>query len=185
MMDLAPDVDLKAYAVGRGIRFRDKRLSAPMRAVAWVLGLFGNRRFLTHQWTTMTPRRVFYPDALHDPRADWKPIDLDREVHGVGRLHPADLKGVLERHRPTLLHEFQHAADARRWPVLFQASYVFGPLPILGPSARVRWEARGYAWQIRLGRLSVDDVVGLIWSVYLWPLPKRWIRRIVEREVAL
>lgn len=78
-----------------------------------------------------------------------------------------------------LRHEYVHLRDARRWPILFELSYLFFPLPFVF-TLRAYWEYRAYCETLiveheRLGYVRastidfcIDQFVG---SYYLWMCP--------------
>ena len=81
-----------------------------------------------------------------------------------------------------LRHEYVHLRDAARFPVLFELSYLFLPLPVIF-TLRAYWEYRGYCESLlaeyeRLGYVrasSLDFIVKqFTGSSYLWmfPFPK-------------
>jgi hypothetical protein len=84
-----------------------------------------------------------------------------------------------------LRHERVHMRDAHRWPILFELSYIFLPLPLIF-SARAFWEYRGYCESLlaerdRYGYVSnssIDFYVSLFCSSdYLWMFPfKKYLR---------
>lgn len=86
-----------------------------------------------------------------------------------------------------LRHERVHLRDARRFPVLFEVSYL---LPPLGPGPRAYWEWRAYEETLRCevelyGRIDLpwlDDLVERFAGpdyLYMWPF-RRWLRRRLE-----
>ncbi len=94
-----------------------------------------------------------------------------------------------------LRHEAVHLRDARRFPVLFELSWLLLPLPTL-LTARAYWEWRGYAESMRarveLG-LPVDDAwiehvvqrfVGADYG-FMWPFPAMVRRRFVALRASL
>jgi hypothetical protein len=78
-----------------------------------------------------------------------------------------------------LRHELVHLRDARRWPVLFELSYLFFPLPFVF-TMRAYWEYRGYcesmiAERDRYGYINkavIEYYISLFSSSeYLWMFP--------------
>jgi hypothetical protein len=90
-----------------------------------------------------------------------------------------------------LQHELQHVSDSKRWPVLYELSYLF--LLPLGFTMRAFWERRAY-------RHSIKDCFGSRWNVeqvvewllpqftssqYLWmDLRKRSVEKWIREEWA-
>lgn len=78
-----------------------------------------------------------------------------------------------------LRHEYVHLCDSRRWPILFELSYLFFPLPLVF-TMRAYWEYRAYCESLiveneQLGyvrartiEFCVEQFVG---SYYLWMCP--------------
>jgi len=56
----------------------------------------------------------------------------------------------------TLRHEAVHLRDMRRWPLIFQLSYLFGGPAIF--TARAIWEARAYAESLRVSMELDGDI---------------------------
>jgi hypothetical protein len=94
-----------------------------------------------------------------------------------------------------LRHEAVHLRDARRFPILFELSWLLLPLPTV-LTMRAYWEWRGYAESMRarveLG-LPVDDawiehVVQRFCGPdygFMWPFPAALRRRFVALRAAL
>lgn len=103
------------------------------RLIAAIVRPF-NDRYL-HDYTTVLFGRVYFPSRAWRER--------------VGEVAIYEI----------LRHEAVHLRDARRFPVLFELTYLLLPLPLLC-SGRAYWELRGYEESMRvrveLG-LSVDD----------------------------
>lgn len=139
-----------------GVEVRHKSTSYLMRVLTVVLGWVGLdfNRF----WTTVSRRVIYAPNH----------VDLSD----------------LERHRVIIQHELVHIRQARRWPVLFQVSYLLLPLPVGLAWFRFYWERHAYLVDIHAGRLTVEDVVQTLWSNYGWVWPKPWMRRWFERKLA-
>ena len=122
-----------------------------------------NGRYLSH-YTTVMFGRVYFPSRR------W------RDEQG-----PAAVYRILR-------HEAVHLRDMRRFPLLFQLSYLF--LFPAGLTVRAWWEYRAYVETLRVewelsGR--IDDAVldGIVRRftgpeyLYMCPFP-RWIRRRLE-----
>ena len=143
------------------IRYKDE--SRLQRAIAALLRPF-NRRYLSDYTTVMF-------GAVYFPSRSWQ--------RAVG---PRDIWLILR-------HEAVHLRDARRWPLLFQLSYLF-VLPA-GVTLRAWWEWRAYAESVR-ATMEIDGVVEdamladiaerFVGSDYLWMWPSRaWIQSRLER----
>lgn len=153
--------DLESEFPRFGIRFKDE--SAIQRAIARLLWPF-NREYLT-RYTTVWFGRVCFPSHA------W--------CSGLG-AH--ELYVILR-------HEAVHLRDARRFPVVFELSYLFA-LPTVF-TARAWWEWRGYAETMRAihetgGDLSdtlLDHIARQFTGpAYLWMCPfPRFVRRRLER----
>ena len=110
------------------IRYKDEtRLQRGLAVLVWPF----NRRYL-HDYTTVMFGRVYFPSrawcAAVGPEAVYR----------------------------TLRHEAVHLRDARRWPLLFPLSYVFGAPAVL--TFRALWEARAYAESLRVSMELEGDV---------------------------
>ena len=143
------------------VRFKDE--SAMQRAVAVLVRPF-NRDYLT-RYTTVWFGRVYFPSR------------------GWCREQGPEALYV------TLRHEAVHLRDARRFPILFELSYLFA-LPAVF-TARAWWEWRGYAETMRaihdVGGALTDDLLDHIERqftgasyLYMCPFP-RFVRRRLER----
>ena len=113
---------------GFEIRYKDE--SPVQRGLAALLWPF-NRRYLDG-YTTVMFGRVYFPSRA------WCAAVGPEAVYRV------------------LRHEAVHLRDARRWPVLFPLSYVFGAPAVL--TARAVWEARAYAESLRVSMELDGDV---------------------------
>ena len=92
----------------------DSRVQRLLGAVLWPF----NRRYLT-AYTTVLGRTVWFPSRA------WRREVGERTIYEV------------------LRHEAVHLRDARRYPLLFELSYLTLPLPAL-VTARAWWELRAY-----------------------------------------
>lgn len=134
------------------IRFRPKAGSRLMAAAAYFLG----SPFLTDFWTTIRfpwgPATIYFPTKLVAPNPD--------------------------RDAAVLEHELVHVAQQRSAWGLFRSTmlYFFLPLP-WGLSGRWWIERPAFLLDIQAGRRTVDRAVDLLWNAYLWPWPRRWMRR--------
>lgn len=86
-----------------------------------------------------------------------------------------------------LQHELQHVSDSKRWPVLYELSYLF--LLPLGFTMRAFWERRAYRHTIKESKASSEHLEDLVvWigyqftsGQYLWmdvrkKAVEKWIR---------
>jgi hypothetical protein len=83
------------------------------------------------------------------------------------------------------LHELHHVRQVATWwgLVLVTMLNFALPLPVL-LSGRWFVERRAYLGDIRRGGITAEDVAELLWSGYLWPWPRSWMRRWFEAELA-
>ena len=135
------------------VRVRIKSESWLMRAIGCLLG----RKFLERYWTTVSGSTI------------WAPIGTD-----LSRL---------DQYRVVIHHELVHVMQARRWPVLWQLSYLLLPLPVGLAYFRWRSERAAYLVDLRAGRVTVERVVQSLWSVYGWTWPRGLMRRWFLREM--
>lgn len=110
----------------------------------------------------------------------WNPHFMRNYVTAMfGRVWmPRNLIGSLTGYE-ILRHELVHIRDARRFPIFFELSYLFLPLPIIF-TARAYWEFRAYCESLRVEaetfgcvhRENVDFYVKqFTGSYYLWMCP--------------
>lgn len=142
----------------KGIKLVSKADSILMKVINLFALLVGVKHFMTGVWTTLGST-IYYPDLVKNP---WHRVYED-----------------------TLLHEEVHIDDARKYPVMFQLSYALGlPLPIGLAYFRAFWEVRGYAMNVIHGGRTIDECVDSICSaLYLWPWPKKWVKKMLLKEV--
>lgn len=137
----------------------ESRLQRAIGVVVWPF----NRTYCTH-YTTVMLGKVYFPSRA------W-----------VARRDPESLYGLLR-------HEAVHLRDMRRFPLIFQLSYLFA-LPT-GLTARAFWEWRGYLETIRVhAELHGEVPDGLLDFIerrftgpdylYMCPFP-RFVRRRLE-----
>ncbi len=143
-----------------GLRYKDE--SRLQRLIGAAVRPF-NARYLT-DYTTVMFGRVWFPSRAWCER---------QGAAGVYRI---------------LRHEAVHLRDARRWPGVFQFSYVF--LLPAGLSARAWWEWRAYAETVRVeaeidGRVSDATLAHIARAftgpdyLFMFPFP-RLVRRRLE-----
>ncbi|TXH41509.1 MAG: hypothetical protein E6Q97_37550 [Desulfurellales bacterium] len=110
-----------------------------------------------HMWTTWNGQ-IFCPDGVADPYSTtWHTI---------------------------IEHELVHVAQQKRvgwW--LFLLLYVALPLPIGFAYFRVKFECEAYCVQIADGEMGRDDVIETIATHYAWPMPRKLIGAILDREI--
>lgn len=136
-----------------GVTVRRKAESRLMKLISFFLGAW----FMRRAWTTIGSHTIWAPSS-------------------------ADLVN-LDKHEVTLRHELMHIRQARLYPGWFQFSYLFFPVPFLFAWGRWRWEREAYLVNIEAGTHSVEEVINLLWSKYLWTWPKPLMRRWFLREV--
>lgn len=150
-----------------GFRVYDKSTSALMKLIYHVMLMrFWNRDFMD-AYVTAFGNRVWMPPYL------------------IGSLTGYEI----------LRHERVHLRDASRWPIIFELSYLFLPLPFIF-TVRAFWEFRAYCESLRveaemLGYVRRDSldfyVKQFTGSYYLWmcPFPNYVMKKFVkflERE---
>lgn len=150
-----------------GFRLACKADAPLQRAIAALLWPV-NRQYMT-DYTTVLGRTIWSP--WRDPR---------RALGSAGLLE-------------LLAHEAVHLLDAKRFPLLFEVSYLLLPLPVV-VTARALWEARAYRVSARLRRrlgAAVDEawieavVRRFVGPDYAWMAPFPWlVRWWLRRELA-
>lgn len=146
-------MELQAELDRLGVRVRHKQSSRLMRLLGWVLGYW----WWTRAWVTIGPRTIWAP--AH--------VALDR----------------LDVYEATIRHELVHIQQARRYPLVWQVSYLLLPVPVVLAWCRWRWEREAYLVQLRAGAMTVEEVVSVLWRRYAWPWPRPWMRRWLARAV--
>jgi hypothetical protein len=128
----------------------------------------------------------------------WNPFFMTAYITTMfGKVYmPRNLIGTLTGYE-VLRHERIHLRDAARWPVLFELSYIFFPLPIVF-TMRAYWEFRGYCESL----VVENEVFGCVYKesidfyveqftgkFYLWmfPFPKylhsRFMKFLMDRNI--
>jgi hypothetical protein len=98
--------------------------------------------------------------------------------------HPRDVAPLHLKWDYVVEHELVHIDQQRRWTLpLFLLLYILAPLPIGCAWFRARWECAAFAKSVVLGYASPEYIVNLVASMYVWPLPKWWLRRMLASEV--
>jgi hypothetical protein len=155
------EAELAEALPGFAVLYKDE--SRLQQTIARLIKPF-NGRYMT-DYTTVMFGRVYFPSRI------WR--------RSVGP----------ERIYATLRHEAVHLRDMRRFPVLFQLSYLF--LLPGGLTVRAWWEWRAYAETLRVeleltGQIP-DHLIEHIAQrftgadyLFMWPFP-RWIRRRLNR----
>jgi hypothetical protein len=158
---------LQAEIPGFGILYKDE--SRLHRAIGAVLRPL-NDRYL-QDYTTVLFGKVAFPSRA------WR-----------ARIGEAAVYEVLR-------HEAVHLRDARRFPLLFELSWLLLPLPTV-LTLRAYWEWRGYAESMRV-RVELGEPVDdawIDWVVarftgpdygYMWPFPAMLRRRFRALREAL
>lgn len=169
--EITPGMDLVAFARRHRVRFARKDRSRLMRAIGWLLGLFGVD-FMDGFWTTVN-RTIYLPTSapLPDPQA-WP----TRGASENARLD-VRLLAYLERNRSVVEHEFHHVLQWERWLVLYSLSYLLLPVPVLFAWCRWYWERGPNLYQIQNYGKDVDRAVEVLWRAYAMPWPRCWMRR--------
>ncbi|HAN31088.1 MAG TPA: hypothetical protein DCQ06_05770 [Myxococcales bacterium] len=113
-----------------------------------------NSRYLSH-YTTVLGATVWFPSR------SWTEQVGDRKIYEI------------------LRHEAVHMRDARRFPLVFQISYLLLPLPVVF-TARAWWELRAYSESLRvafeldgyISQAQVDEIVErFVGADYLYMCP--------------
>jgi len=198
-----PGMDLSAYCRKHRVRFVRKDRSLLMRAIAWLLGLFGYD-FLRRAWTTVG-RTVYYPTT--GPSAvGWWTVGNERTGVFAHAMRTREFTAYLEQHRQFVEHELHHVEQFRRLWHLHSLLYLLGlPLPLGFAWYRWRCERVAYLHQIRHyvprgfvdnGDLLCPDVrefdkrpaaaeqaVNTLWRVYGFCWPRAWMRRWFTKQL--
>jgi len=122
-----------------------------MRFLGALLVVVGNRRFVSHYWTTLG-RTIWYPTTVDDP---YRYVTLIR-------------------------HECVHVSQWRKWNVLFWLTYLMLPLPIGLAWFRWRWEREAMLVNIRAAydpAREIERCVNALWREYAWTWPKKRMRK--------
>ena len=142
---------IEAFEAEHNCRLIPKSESRPMR----VIGFF-SQHFYEDFWTTYRvwfgKTTITYPDSVEDPLDDSDILD----------------------------HELAHVPQWEPWygPVWVTSLAFLFPLPFLFSG---RWfiERPAFLKDIRAKRLTVDEVVDILWTSYLWawprPLMRKWL----------
>ena len=147
-----------------GVVVRSKADSWLMRAIGWLLGLFGID-FMGRFWTTISPGVI------------WAPVGAN-----LSRL---------DVYATTIRHELVHREQMLRWKrwgwwlgvFLWQVSYLLFPVPFFFAYFRWRCEREAYLVNLSEGRATVDGVVQTLWRNYGFCWPKSLMRKWFEREL--
>lgn len=167
----AATIDARLQALLSALRAEDPRFAicykdqTPLqRTIATLVRPF-NDRYL-HDYTTVLFGKVYFPSRA------WRARVGETAIYEI------------------LRHEAVHLRDARRFPVLFELTYLLLPLPLLC-SGRAYWELRGYEESMRVrvelgldvGDAWIDWVVArFVGPDYLFMLvAPNWLRRRLRR----
>uniref|UniRef100_A0A6M3KYG0 Uncharacterized protein n=2 Tax=viral metagenome TaxID=1070528 RepID=A0A6M3KYG0_9ZZZZ len=158
-------VMIREYLNDRPVVVRSKRDSLLMRALGWVFNLVGYD-FMRRAWTTIGSRTIYAPTTVPQAKIDDYNNGWTHSLNG----HPRPLE-----------HEMIHTRQAKRYPIIWQVSYLLLPVPVLFAWFRWRWEREAYLNDITKYGRDVDEVVDVMWSIYGWcwpkPLMRRWFKR--------
>jgi hypothetical protein len=134
-----------------GVRIVRKDKSWVMRTLGAVFKLFGYD-FMARAWTTIGPKTIYAPT--------WVPEDINTRED-------------LTQWQIGLLHELVHIKQARKYPVIWQFTYLFVFFPVLLAWFRWRWEREAYL-TVNINKFgqNSDEIADTIWRVYLFPWPK-------------
>jgi hypothetical protein len=158
------EAELARTLPGFGVRYKDE--SRLQRLIGVVLKPICPT-YCT-QYTTVMFGKVYFPSRA------WRE-----------RVGP---KGIYA----TLRHEAVHLRDARRWPLIFQLSYLLCLPTVL--TARAWWEWRGYRETLRVELELTGEIPDALLDFvqarftgadygFMCPFP-RFVRRALERERA-
>ena len=134
-----------------GARLRPKADSRMMKILGGFFRVFGNKRFVESYWTTIRDT-IYYPTTVNDPY----------------------------RYVMIIAHECVHVSQWRKWRALFLLSYLFFPVPVFFAWFRWRWEREAYLVNLRPAvdkEKAIERVVNDLWHDYLWPWPKKRMRK--------
>ncbi len=152
-------IDIASKVFFEGVRFVRKDRDGPMRLLALFLG----KSFITNFWTTyrlpfQKQVTVTYPPSVCDPHQ-----------------HP----GIVQ-------HEMVHVRQFERFgaPVVMILLAGLLPLPVFF-SGRWLIERRAYLDDIRVGRITLERAVDVLWSHYGFAWPKTMMRRWFRKQLAL
>ncbi len=185
------------------VELRAKSRSQLMRVIGWVLRPF-NPAFMERYWTTIGS--TIYVPTQHDDEKDWGEAAFrarHRDIIDHEKVHVEQFEcwGVLGM-------AFGYLGPS---PFLFIASLAFFGLDTLGGTtpwrqaswlsiveaiallplsvglAYFRWriERAAYMVQVRASPRpeTIEHVVSVIWTGYLWAWPRPWMRRWFERQL--
>lgn len=151
----ANNMTIEEFEKKYNVRLIPKNKSKLMKAV----GIF-SKKFMTDYWTTY---RVFGS----------KPTIS----YSVGETNPMGRMDMLE-------HELIHVEDMRStWGLIKTAALYFAvPLPILFSG---RWfvERKAYLHDIKAGHDSVDSAIESLWRGYIYPWPRRLMRKWFNKQL--
>lgn len=113
--------------------------------------------FMLSYWTTVG-NTIYYPIEVIDPGdKQWRMV---------------------------IEHECVHIKQYEKYgKFLFLFLYVFIPLPMFFSYFRWKFEREAYMTEIK-NEIDVDIVVESLYSGYVFPWPKRWMKEWFERELA-
>ena len=82
-------------------------------------------------------------------------------------------------------HELVHVKQYEKYGVLgFLLLYALIPFPVLFSYFRWKFEREAYMIDIKNGRLTIEEVVDILWYGYVIPWPKPCMRKWLKNAVA-
>lgn len=144
---------LAAYAMS-GAKLAPRSSSVVLRILDKLVPSM-RRFYTTIKWVPFGRCHIYHPDGA-DPLEAWKVI----------------------------WHELKHVEQWNKWYgfLMVPALYFLLPLPVL-LSGRWYLERSAYLRDITQARLTIDQVVDLLWGYYVWPWPKSWMRRWFAKQL--
>jgi hypothetical protein len=144
---------LKEELQSLGVKIRSKADSRIMCFIAFWLG----PAFMKHYWTTISGKTI------------WAPVGTALDKPGF--------------YETVIRHELVHIKQARKFPGLFQLSYLFPLIPIPIAYFRWLWERQAHLVNLKAGE-TIGSIVDRLWSGYAWLWPKGLMRRWFEKQKA-
>ena len=107
--------------------------------------------FMTNVWTTIG-NKIYYPNTVKSPLAI--------------------------KNYPIIKHEVVHVKQFKKYGVgLFLFLYLLCPLPFLFSYFRWKFEREAYFYANIKNERDIDRVVDVLGKYYLYPWPKKWMRK--------
>jgi hypothetical protein len=179
--EIIPDMDIRAYAAERRLRFVRKDRSRLHRFIGKLCKVVGYD-YMNRAWTTIG-RTVAFPVWGPDIELEYDGAGIPIckgtiKVHGGGTAHAteADMISFLDFNESIFGHEAHHVEQHLRLWWLHEVLYFLGtPLPIIFAWYRAWCEVRPYAWQCAFFERDQVKTVNTIWKLYGFPWPKGWL----------